>query len=162
VINQLVATARVTAVISSPDLGVFAVAAAGVLCAFWCLVDALPEQCLRRRSDADPLFDAVFRTNWLLCERCSATCHRRRGPGQARRRQGRLQITAVLDEFRLDGDQDADRADLGVLRACGLVGLGGAIRVPGASALLTRNLLVVVTVCRSNPIEGQLSFRASG
>ena len=41
--------ARVPAVISSPDLGVFAVAPAGVLCAFSGVVDALPEQCLRRR-----------------------------------------------------------------------------------------------------------------
>ncbi len=35
-----------TAVISIPNLGVFAVAAAGVLCAFCCVVDTLPEQCL--------------------------------------------------------------------------------------------------------------------
>ncbi len=38
--------ARVAAVISSPDLGVNAVAAAGVLCAFCCAVDTLPGQCL--------------------------------------------------------------------------------------------------------------------
>jgi hypothetical protein len=38
VIGSQVATARVTAVISSPDLGVFAVVAAGVLCAFSCVV----------------------------------------------------------------------------------------------------------------------------
>ena len=43
------AGAHVAAVISSPDLGVLAVAAAGVLCAFPCVVDAVPEQCLRRR-----------------------------------------------------------------------------------------------------------------
>src|SRR5262249_15428591 len=36
-----------TAVISSPDLGVFAVTAAGVLCAFCCVLDALSEHCLR-------------------------------------------------------------------------------------------------------------------
>jgi hypothetical protein len=42
-------SARVAAVISSPNLGVLAVAAAGVLCTFCCLVDTLPEQCLRRR-----------------------------------------------------------------------------------------------------------------
>jgi hypothetical protein len=48
--------ARVAAVvISSPDLCVFAVAAAGVLCAFACVVDALPEQCLRRRAGTNPL-----------------------------------------------------------------------------------------------------------
>lgn len=51
---------------------------------------------------------------------------------------------AVLDEFRLDGDQDADRADVGVLRACELVGSGDTIRVPGPSALLTRNPLALV------------------
>jgi hypothetical protein len=46
--------------------------------------------------------------------------------------------TAQLDELRLDGDQDADRADLGVLRL--RVGLGrGAIRAPGPSALVTSN-----------------------
>ena len=48
--------------------------------------------------------------------------------------------SAVLDELRLDGDQDTRRADLGVLRACKLAGSGAAIRVPGPSALLTRNL----------------------
>jgi hypothetical protein len=48
-------TARVATVISSPDLGVFAVAAAGGLCAFPCAVDALPEQCLRRRPVQVPL-----------------------------------------------------------------------------------------------------------
>ena len=84
-------------VISSPHLGVFAVAAAGVLCAFPCVVDALPGHCLRRRSGTNPLFAAVFRIKRLLREHCSATCQRRRRPGQARRRQRRLQITAVLD-----------------------------------------------------------------
>ena len=69
---------------------------------------------------------------------------------------------AVLDELRLDGDQDANRADLGVLRACGLVGLGGAIRVPAPSALLTRNLLVLVTGMALQSHWGLLSFRASG
>ncbi len=42
---------------------VLAVAAGGVLCAFCCLVDALPGQCLRRRPRAYPLVAAVFRTN---------------------------------------------------------------------------------------------------
>jgi hypothetical protein len=87
---------RVAAVISSPDPGVFAVAAAGVLCGFARLVDALPEQCLRRRTSVDSLLNGAFRTKWLLRERCSATCHRRRRPGQARRRQGGLQITADM------------------------------------------------------------------
>jgi hypothetical protein len=47
--------AQVSAVISSPDLGVFAVAAAGALCAFCCVADTLPEQCLRRGSVPIPL-----------------------------------------------------------------------------------------------------------
>src|SRR5215510_3851087 len=89
-------TARSPAVISSPDLGVLAVAAAGVLCAFPCVVDALPAQCLRRRARTSSLVAANFRTKWLLRERCAATCLRRRRPGQARRRQGRLQIIAVM------------------------------------------------------------------
>ncbi len=38
-----------TLLIWSPNLGVFAVSAAGVLCAFSCVADALPGQCLRRR-----------------------------------------------------------------------------------------------------------------
>jgi hypothetical protein len=49
VTDTVSSSAQVAAVISSLDLGVFAVAAAGVLCAFSCVVDALPEQCLRRR-----------------------------------------------------------------------------------------------------------------
>src|SRR5690348_10492310 len=51
--------AHVPAVISSPDLGVLAVAAAGVLCVFPWVVDALPAQCLRRRVRTSPLFAAV-------------------------------------------------------------------------------------------------------
>jgi hypothetical protein len=35
----------------------------GVLCAFCCLVDRLPGQCLRRRPSAYSLVAAVFRTN---------------------------------------------------------------------------------------------------
>ncbi len=42
------------AVISSPGLGVFAVTAEDVLCAFCFVVDALPGQCLRH-SAADPM-----------------------------------------------------------------------------------------------------------
>jgi len=105
--------ARVPAVISSPDLGVIAVAAAGVLCAFSCVVDALPEQCLRRRPGAIPLVVAIFRTKRLLREYCSATCQRRRRPGQVRHRQGRLQITAVLVDLRLCSDQDGHRSGSG-------------------------------------------------
>ena len=78
----------------SPNLGVFAVSAAGVLCAFCCVVDALPGECLRRTPGTSPLVAAVFRTKCPPLERCSATCQRRRRPGQARYRQGRLQITA--------------------------------------------------------------------
>jgi hypothetical protein len=54
------------AVIWSPNLGVLAVSTAGVLCAFYCVVDALSGQCLRRRSHTNPLVDDVFRTKWLL------------------------------------------------------------------------------------------------
>ena len=86
------------AVIWSPDLGVLAVAAAGDLCAFPCVVDALPGECSRRRSGTNPLVDAAFRTKRLLREPYSATYQRRRCPGQARHRyrQGGLQITAFF------------------------------------------------------------------
>src|SRR5262249_31735082 len=47
----------------------------------------------------NPLVAAVFRTNRRLRERYSATCLRRRRPGQARRRQGGLQITADMGGF---------------------------------------------------------------
>jgi hypothetical protein len=60
-----------------------------------CVVDALPGQCLRRAPGANPLVAAVFKTKRLRRERSAATCQRRRRPGQARRRQGRLQITPV-------------------------------------------------------------------
>ncbi|MGH3181319.1 MAG: hypothetical protein ACRDOE_05360, partial [Streptosporangiaceae bacterium] len=66
------------------------------LWAFCCVVDTLPERCLRRRLCANPLVAAAFRTKRLLRKRCSATCQRRRRPGRARHRRGRLQITAVL------------------------------------------------------------------
>ena len=52
--------AHVAAVISTPDLGVFAVAAGGVSCAFCCVVDALSEHCLRRRARTTPLVAAVL------------------------------------------------------------------------------------------------------
>jgi hypothetical protein len=67
----------------------------GCFAFFCCLADTLSEQCLRRRPHANPLVADVFRTKRLLRERCAATCLRRRRPGQARRRRGRLQITAV-------------------------------------------------------------------
>ena len=60
-----------------------------------CVLDALPEQCLRCKPDSYFLVAAVFRTKRLLHKRCAAKCLRRRRPGQVRRRQGRLQITAV-------------------------------------------------------------------
>ena len=63
---------------------------------FSCVVDTLPKQCLRRRPAANFLVATVFRTKRLRYERCSATCQRRRRPGQARRRQGRLQIAADM------------------------------------------------------------------
>jgi hypothetical protein len=91
-----VRSARLPAVISTPDLDVLAVAAAGVLCAFCCVVDTLPEQCLRRRPRINPLAAAIFRTKRLLRERCSATCPRRRRPGQVRHIQGGLRITAAM------------------------------------------------------------------
>ena len=47
-------------IIWSPNRGVLAVAAVGVLCAFCCLVDALPGQCLRRRPVHVPLSLPIF------------------------------------------------------------------------------------------------------
>ena len=66
----------------------------GCFVCFSRVADALPAQCFRRRPDADLLVAAAFRTKRLLRERCAVTCQRRRRPGQAGRRQGRLQITA--------------------------------------------------------------------
>jgi hypothetical protein len=116
-----------------PNLGVLAVAAAGVLCAFCCVIDALPEQCLRRRPCANPLVAAVFRTKRLLRERCSATCPRRRRPGQARHTQGGLQITAVR---RFDWATDklpTAAADVGVLRAPAAVATRCSVRAARAA-----------------------------
>lgn len=48
------------------DLGVFAVAATGVLCAFCGPMDALPEHCLRPRPRANLLVAAAFRAKRLL------------------------------------------------------------------------------------------------
>jgi hypothetical protein len=48
------------AVISSQGWGVFAVAAAGVLCAFRWVVGTLPERCLRRRPVQIPLSLMLF------------------------------------------------------------------------------------------------------
>jgi hypothetical protein len=90
--------AHVAAVISSPDLGVLAVAAAGVLCAFCSAGNALSEHCLRRRSRSSRLVVDDFRTKWRRRERCSATCLRRRRPGQVRNRQRGLQITADMHD----------------------------------------------------------------
>src|SRR6266581_6323767 len=100
----------------SPNLGVFAVSAAGVLCAFSCVVDALPGQCLRRRPGTHPLVAAVFRTKRLLRERCSGTCQCRRRPGQARHRQGQLQITADLYALSMERGHVGGRPLLGYLR----------------------------------------------
>jgi hypothetical protein len=101
-----------------------------------CVVDALPGQCLRRRSGASPLVAAVFRTKRLQRERCSATCQRRRRPGQARRRQGRLQITADLfvpDTRRVGQWRRADRVIRGCL-AAGQGARGENLRPCGSSA----------------------------
>ena len=87
-----------------------------------CVVDALPGQCLRRTPGANLLVAAVFRTERLRRERCSATCQRRRRPGQARRRQGRLQITAVRCGQAGASALLVIGADVGDLRA-GLVSL---------------------------------------
>jgi hypothetical protein len=86
----------------------------GVLCAFSCVLDALPEQCLRRRPGIDLLVAVVFRNKRLLRERCAATCLRRRRPGRARRRQGRLQITAwtVAGLSGAERLKSADQVDL--------------------------------------------------
>lgn len=61
-LRESLITARSPAVvISSPDLGVFAVAAEGILCTFPCVVGALPEQCLRRKPRTHLLVGAAFR-----------------------------------------------------------------------------------------------------
>jgi hypothetical protein len=77
------------AVISSPDLGVFAVAAAGVLCAFPGVVGALPKHCLRRKpgthiSLSMPLLELSGYGSSVV----RLQCLRRRRPGQVRCRQG--------------------------------------------------------------------------
>jgi hypothetical protein len=60
------------------------------------VVEALPGLCLRRRHGTRPSVAAAFRARWLLRDIYAATCQGRRRPGQARRGQGLLQITAVL------------------------------------------------------------------
>src|SRR5882762_5227792 len=65
----------------SPNLGVFAVSAAGVLCAFPAWWTRYLDKCLRRTPGTNPLVAAVLRTKRLQRERCSATCQRRRRPG---------------------------------------------------------------------------------
>jgi len=57
------------------------------------------------QTRASPLVAAVFRTKWLPCERCAATCLRRRRPGQARRRQRRLQITDDIRGYPVPAGQ---------------------------------------------------------
>src|SRR5450755_3266845 len=100
-----------------PELGVLAVVAAGVLCAFCCVVDTLSEQCLRRRPGANLLVAAVFRTRWLLRERCSATCPRRRRPGQVRHTQGGHQITNVTGGWKLRAGRVGERAYSAVMHS---------------------------------------------
>jgi hypothetical protein len=50
----------------------------------------------RHRTLVQITLCAAVYTKWLLRERCSATCQRRRPPGQVRHTQGGLQITAAL------------------------------------------------------------------
>ena len=110
--------AHVAAVISSPDSSVLAVAAVGVLCGFSSVVDALPEQCLHGRAGTYLFVAAVFRTKPLLRERRLATCHRRRRPGQARRRQGRLQITPVRYAWPPASDEVVPGPRIGIRCDC--------------------------------------------
>jgi len=91
------------------------------LCAFCGVPDPLSEHCLRRRAGVLLLFTAVFRTNRRLHERYVATCLRRRRHGHAQRRQGGLQITAVLGGRPLDVDRDIGHPYLGNLSPGGSV-----------------------------------------
>jgi hypothetical protein len=59
-------TAHVAAVIWSPNPGVFAVSAAGILRAFSYVVDALPGQRLRRRPGTNPLVAALLEVCGLV------------------------------------------------------------------------------------------------
>jgi hypothetical protein len=97
-------------------LGVFAVAAAGVLCAF----HAWRTHYLNSVSAAGPVqtsFSLLFFELTDYCGvRCAVTCNRRRRPGQARRRQGRLQITIVRCGPRLRRRDRKGRAEPVVLR----------------------------------------------
>ncbi len=90
----------------------------GCFVCIFCAVDALPGQCLRRTPRANPLVAAVFRTKRLLREHCSATCQRRRRPGQARHRQGRLQITADLRGHMEPSAAPLIGAELAVMCEC--------------------------------------------
>src|SRR5215472_2936006 len=86
--------ARRAAVISSPDLGVFAVAAEGVLCSFGCLVDGYLNSVSAANPVQTPLSLLFLELNNYYGSAARIHCLRRRRPGQARRRQGGLQITA--------------------------------------------------------------------
>ncbi|HYA49841.1 MAG TPA: beta-eliminating lyase-related protein [Streptosporangiaceae bacterium] len=64
-------------------------------------------------------------------------CHLDRHEGGAYQRLPRPACpAAVLDELRFDGDQDTGLADLGVLRACKLVGSGGRYLRTGSVRLV--------------------------
>jgi hypothetical protein len=103
--------------ISSLFLGVFAVAAAGVCVHFPTWWTHYLNSVSAAWPRASPLVAAIFRTKWLQRERCSVTCQRRRRPGQARHRQGRLQITAAMSVRRAFADVVLGDAELGNLRA---------------------------------------------
>jgi len=92
-----------------------------VFVCLFCVLDALPEQCLRKPgSYLNLLAAAIFRIKRLLHKRCAATCLRRRRPGQVRRRQGRLQITAWV---RMTCVSPACRGQGGLLIVCGAMRL---------------------------------------
>lgn len=91
------------------------------------------------QTRANPLVANAFRTKWLLREHCSATCQRRRRPGQVRHTQGGLQIAAVRRGYLASGMRLAVSAEPGDLRVrrysrgWGLLALtAGMIVNPGA------------------------------
>jgi hypothetical protein len=94
-------------------------------------------QCARCRAGAEPAFGMnsrqQVRAKRLLREHCSATCQRRRRPGQARHRQGRLQITAVTRGLGIKIKWPCTGADGGVLRACGSPSMSPVSPARGAS-----------------------------
>ena len=117
----------------SPNLGVFAVSAAGVLCAFPAWWTRYLDSVSAARMAQIPLSLLYLELSSYVAERCSATCQRRRRPGQARRRQGRLQIMTDLRGRRLDAHYDTGRPDLGILRAMSRRARGTLVYVLGSA-----------------------------